>query len=141
MPVGLRIPLMQVQPEPKRYGRDVFLYTVHGDSQCGTCRSWCGPKVQRCAVLGKALKVDADDSCNVYMHGQPNPDQPIQESMTPEEAGFVDRKVRCENCRSFDEDQGVCGFYTMLNDLAPDKFDLDERVSPQGCCTANKKKK
>lgn len=58
--------------------------------------------------------------------------------MTPAEAGFVDRKVTCANCRSFDPDRSVCGFFTMLNDLAPSKFDLDEQVSPQGCCTANK---
>jgi hypothetical protein len=141
MAVGIRIPLQEAPPESKRYTRDVFLYAEHGDSQCGTCRWWTGPKKNRCAILGTRLKVDADDSCSMYVSGAPNPDQPIQESMTPAEAGFVTRKVQCQRCKSFDPDGFTCGFYTMLNDLAPDKFDLDERVAPMGCCTAQKAKR
>ena len=136
MSVGIRIPLMQAPPESKRYDRSIFLYAKHGDAQCGTCRWWTGEKKQRCAILGKALKVDAGDSCGLYVYGEPNPDQPIEESITPEEAGFVDRKVRCENCKSFAK--GKCKFYTELNDLWPEMMDLEEEVDPKGCCTAQK---
>jgi|SRR5579864_3846248 len=143
MPVGLQIPTQQPPPESSRYTRDIFLYQdshapVATFAQCGTCRWWTGPKKQRCAILGKALKADAGDSCGLYVHGNANPDQPVIENVTPEEAGFVARKVRCENCRSFDH--GTCLLFKMLNDLCPEKFDLEEEVDAKGCCNANKAK-
>lgn len=146
MSIGLRIPLKQAPAESTKYTRNVFLYQAPLEpkddfAQCETCRWWTGAKKQRCAILGKALKADADSSCGLYVHGVPNPDQPIEQSYTPEEAGFVTREVRCENCRAFNPDTRTCGFFQMLNDLMPDKFDLDEKVDPYGCCNANKPKK
>ena len=142
MTIGLRIPLQQAPLESKKLTRNVFLYQDPiGDkkifAQCGSCMMFVSNK-QRCAILGTTLKVTKEASCNLYIHGKPH-DQPIVESVTPEVAGFVVRKVRCENCRAFDGED-TCGLYQMLNDLTPEKFDLNETVDPYGCCTANKKK-
>ena len=140
MSIGIKIPLQQAPPESKRYTRDTFLYQDPMEpkdkfAQCGSCTLYV-PGRKRCSILGTALKVEPTHSCNLYIHGDPH-EQPIVERVTPEDAGFVTRKIRCEHCRAFD-DKGHCGFYQMLNDLAPTKFDLDEAVDAYGCCTANK---
>lgn len=126
----------------KKVTREAFIYLdPTGDkkkfAQCETCAMW-RKEEERCAILGKAKKVDADDSCNFYVQGAPN-SLPILDPapVTPEQAGFVDRQVRCENCGAFDAARGVCAAYEAINKALPDNFDLDPKVDPQGCCNAN----
>jgi len=138
---GKKDPEPEVPVEAKKRTRETFLYTEgEGDeyAQCGTCISFTG---QRCLILGPDFKVDADDSCNLYAEGEPLKQLAGKEQtcLTPEEAGFVDRKVRCEHCASFDG-KGICEFFVALNDKLPRLFDLQIDVDPYGCCTANKPK-
>lgn len=115
--------------------RDAFLYlNPRGDkekfAQCGTCRLFTGKK---CLILGDT-KVAADDSCGLYIHDKPQLNKAGEEKplVTPKEAGFVSRQVRCENCRSFED--GKCRLFETLNKSNPDIFDLNEKVDAHGCC-------
>lgn len=75
-------------------------------------------------------------SCNLYIQGEPNRDKEGREKefLTAKQAGLVNRKVRCENCRSFKD--GICMLYQTLNESNGEIFNLDEKVNPQGCCNA-----
>jgi Pyruvate/2-oxoacid:ferredoxin oxidoreductase delta subunit len=122
--------------------RDAFVYLEpKGDkekfAQCATCRMFTG---ESCSILGKT-KVTAEMSCTLYVHGKPSTGLKGKEvaSYTPQEAGLVNRQVRCENCRSFSN--GVCLLYQSLNKSNPDLFQLDEKVNPQGCCNAQMPRK
>lgn len=144
MPIGLRIPLQQIPPEPKKRDRSVFLYEgPQGDpdkfATCESCDRYA-PKAKRCAILGTALAVLPTDSCNKYTYGKPH-EQEIRQANTPEEIGFVRRKVRCEHCVSFDAKGSRCEMFKSLNDLDPEHWDLDEGVDPYGCCSGQKPRK
>lgn len=121
--------------------RAAFLYLdPKGDkarfAQCGTCMMFTGSS---CTILGKDFTVNAGDTCGFYVHGKPQPAEKGHEmkSVTPEEAGFERRAVRCENCAYFEDEKSVCGLFVMLNEALPDDFDLDEGVDAFGCCNAN----
>ena len=118
--------------------RDAFLYLgPKGDKQCGTCRDWVS-KDNRCRILGPSVNVTASMSCGLYVYGTPlRPGNPTKAIVTPEEAGLVDRKVRCENCRWGGSE---CGLYKLLNEQQPDIFDLDTKIHPKGCCNAQEPK-
>jgi hypothetical protein len=122
---------MAIGPVPIK--RDAFLYMEHGDAQCGTCWLFSTP---RCAVLPQDLEVRAEDSCGYYGPGPQNLALPYAPSFTPEEVGFSQREVRCENCYHFDKKESECYLYVELNANLPRFFDLDTRVSPKGCCNA-----
>ena len=120
--------------------RESFVYLEpKGDgktfAQCATCRMWTGKESNTCSILGKT-KVTGDMSCNLYVYGKPSPGLSGKEiaSYTSKEVGLVKRQVRCENCRSFQN--GTCLLYQTLNKQVPDIFNLNEKVSPQGCCNA-----
>lgn len=122
--------------EPVKIKRDAFLYMAPKEpkkefAQCASCVHFL-PKKERCALFGPNLHVPAEASCGLYLHGEPNDKQEATAVVSPKEAGFVKRKVRCENCISFDD--GFCKLYAMLNKDEPEIFDLDEKVDPQGCC-------
>jgi hypothetical protein len=130
---GLKV---ATQRSTKKIKRDAFLYLDSEESnfaQCETCWLFVAGK-QRCAILGPDFKVDADDSCNFYLRGKYTQGIPVAARVTPEEAGFVDRKVRCENCRFGGED---CQLYVTLNQKMPDVFDLETKIKPTACCNAN----
>lgn len=104
-------------------------------AQCKTCVRWTG---ERCMILGSDVEALAGDSCNEYIHGKPALDQAGKEKalMTPEEAGYVRRQVRCENCAYANPKDKTCGLYKALNKQNPSAFDLDENIDPKACCNA-----
>lgn len=120
--------------------RDAFIYLEPKEpkdtfAQCASCAMWTG---KTCTILGPDVPVDDDDSCSFYVHGpkaQPGTEKAL---VTPEEAGFVDRQVRCENCVSFNA--GTCELFKALNKALPEQFDLEEKVNPKGCCNAQREK-
>ena len=124
------------QSPGEKIKRDAFIYLPGKDkefAQCGTCWLFNAEK-ERCAILGPTFEVDDDDACNFYLKGDPSKDLKLVARVTPKNAGFVDRKVRCENCKY--GGGGVCKLYTMLNEKLPDVFDLDTKIEPRACCNA-----
>ena len=118
-----------------------FLYMDPKDpednfAQCSTCAHFL-PESERCTLFGKNDKVIANASCNLYAHGTPKEDQEILNSMSPDVAGYLTGKVRCENCSWFNKDS-TCGLFQELNKLK-DIFDLDTKVNPKGCCNGFQK--
>jgi hypothetical protein len=107
-------------------------------AQCGTCVHFL-KKLGRCELLGPKVEIDDDDSCGLYAHGTAEADEVPEALVTPEEAGLVDRQVRCENCKFFDPDSEPrehCDLYSQLNRILPKLFDLDRYVDEYGCCNA-----
>ena len=79
-------------------------------------------------------QVVANASCGLYIQGRPHDDQPIQDVVTPDEAGYVLGQVRCENCSWYKN--GTCELFAQLDRQMPDTFDLKDSVSASGCCNA-----
>jgi hypothetical protein len=137
--------------------RDAFLYMEparipQNDSfaQCVSCRMFVPPK--GCLILGSRVPVSADDgTCDLYIAWPPGekPDkkavaeharqfaQGIPATFTPDQVGYTERQVRCENCTYFKKAAYRCGLYLELNKAMPAMFDLDPDVSEYGCCNAN----
>lgn len=122
-------------------GRDAFLYLEPDDdtenfAQCETCRFQTDGQ---CAVIG--VDVDPGDSCGVYLPPSEEGDpEPIGESISKEDAGFVSRPVRCENCAYFDA-PAECELFDALNKAFPQVFDLETQVMAHGCCNAQTPKR
>jgi len=116
--------------EPVAPGMDLYF------AQCGRCRWWKPGLPGRCAILGPALLVNGSDSCGLFVPGAAGAER-VEASVTPLAAGFVRRPVRCENCRFATQGATVCGLFDRLNRTLPDTFDLDTRITPQGCCNSN----
>lgn len=123
--------------------RDAFLYMDPSGKnqakfgQCATCRMAVPIKGKmRCSILD--IEVGGNDSCGMYTPGPHNPSeaQHISKDVSPKDAGYVRRQVRCENCKFFDPDDGDCELFEMLNLYHPTIFDLEEMVDPRGCCNA-----
>jgi hypothetical protein len=56
-------------------------------------------------------------------------------SATKEEVGYVERKVRCENCFFGEDDVTKCGFYIELSEKTPEYFKDDGKIEePKSCC-------
>ncbi len=139
--INLKKLITEKKSSGEKITRDAFIYLdpkseAVNFAQCSTCRLWTGTG---CLILGKT-KVTGTMSCNYYVKGEPQKDKAGKEEslLTSEEAGLVNRKVRCENCRSFNK--GQCMLYNALNKKLPDIFDLDESVSSNACCNAQKPK-
>lgn len=135
--ISLKQLITEAKAGAKKITRDAFLYLSPKEpkeqfAQCGTCMMFTGTG---CTILGKT-KVTKDMSCGLYVHGKPSPKLAGKEKsvVTPKEAGLVNRAVRCENCRAFDN--GVCMLFKTLNESNPDLFQLDEKVDDYGCCNA-----
>src|SRR5258706_12681632 len=130
------IAVVHKQAPGEKIKRDAFHYMSGKDKefeQCGTCWQFNAEK-ERCAILGPDFKVDDDDSCCLFVAGKPVKDQPIVARITPKAAGFVERRVRCENCLYGGDNE--CKLYKMLNEKFPDVFDLDISITPRSCCNA-----
>jgi hypothetical protein len=132
------INLMEKVEEGKRLDRSAFLYLESKDTQaqfaqCATCVLWL-PESERCGLFSDRDEVVANASCGLYVQGHPNEDQPIMDIMRPEDAGYVLGQVRCQNCSWFVD--GKCELFTRLNEQMPTVWDLDDVVSPKGCCNA-----
>jgi hypothetical protein len=130
----------------EKLNRSIFLYSqpsldyvapLDEYAQCSTCSRLCGPLMNTCSVLGPQPLITEPPrmSCNVYAYGPQVDEVPERASFTKEEVGFVHRLVRCENCFYGGYMGGRCGNYVMLNRLLPSIYDLDETISPHGCCT------
>lgn len=106
-------------------------------AQCGACQLFIKNKIG-CYWLPDTHSVDADDSCIMYVQGDPITDQPVNPtgSLTPAEVGFTNGKVRCENCNAFDKAKGACALFRELTELWPRVFKLDSSVKPRACCNA-----
>lgn len=118
--------------------RDSFGYMEpRGDNpdfaQCGgNCRDF-DRDAGRCAILGPVFKVIAEATCTEYVEGAFEA-RTLRNLCTPKEVGYVERKVRCENCYF---GGAKCGLYKRLNETLPDLFDIDEVIHPKGCCNFN----
>jgi hypothetical protein len=124
--------------------RSAFLYldpdpNIKDFAQCGSCFMFM-PGKQRCSIFGKNDKVIANASCGLYVYGKPYDDQLIRDAVTPKEAGYVEHKVRCENCSWFNK-PNKCGLFESLNDKMSDVFKLDEKVEARACCNGWQSKK
>lgn len=121
--------------ESQKIGREAFIY-LSGDvddyAQCSSCWMFNAEK-ERCSILGPDFEVLASATCCFYVHGEPDSSLPLVERVTPEEAGYVNREVRCENCKYGGKE---CQLYIMLNKKLPDVFDLDTKIEPRACCNA-----
>jgi len=116
--------------------RDAFLYLEGNNAkfaQCGSCAlGW-----STCAIMGNTRVSPVKGSCGFYIKGQPTPDRHIA-NLTRAQTGYVERPVRCENCRFYG--QGHCGLYRALNKNMGAIFDLDEKVDAEACCNANEER-
>lgn len=155
-----RLPLVVINEAKKPKGkvtRASFVYLEfkegksfgdeHCFAQCETCRLWTGDEHKTCMILGKDQSVVGHGSCDLYVNGKPHPDWHGHEEarMTAEEAGYVERDVRCENCTAFkpsqeDEEHGKCKMFAALNKSNPEIFNLEVRVYPFACCNAQQPK-
>lgn len=152
------------RPGAVKNNRDAFLYFDSSPksppsefSQCSTCRmfvpdEYLGRKddIDLCVIHGSNVKVGESFSCGLYCGWPKGPPVPevirdhaaelkkgIPGSVTPDESGLVDRKVRCENCVFHLKYPSTCHLYDMLNKAMPEYWDLDINVDPKGCCNAN----
>lgn len=132
------------QPGDK-IGRWAFLYlepktpdSAKNFAQCSTCQLFL-PGKKRCGIFGPDDKVKANASCGLYIQGEPNDQQPITNWVTPEQAGYVEGQVRCENCSWYNK--GTCTLFADIDAAMSDTFDLGSSVSAKGCCNAWESKK
>lgn len=87
--------------------------------------------------LGPDLPVSGDATCIMYAPGEPAYGETPEVVFTPEEVGFEERQVRCENCGYYRFTDSGCSLFSILNKQNPTAFDLEVIVHPQGCCNAN----
>ena len=124
-----------------KFDRDIFIYLEptgkqeeKNFAQCGSCFMFM-PGKERCSIFPKDFKVIANASCSLYVYGQPTDDQAWKTAVSPKAAGYVEEKVRCENCKWLDPGN-KCGFFAYLNEKMSDTFNIKEKVDPKGCCNA-----
>lgn len=127
------------EAEQPKVDRSAFLYMHPKEpadrfAQCSTCVQFL-PTKRRCAIFSENDKVVKTASCALYVHGTPHDDQPIINSVTPQEAGYINASVRCENCEHFDG-RNTCKLFVKINRQLPSVFDLDPNVDAKGCCNA-----
>lgn len=122
-----RVALLYLEPNSKSYGDH------HKFAQCSTCPMWSGPEYNVCSIHGKNFTVKGTATCGLYVNGKPMGKMAYEHAhafVTPDQSGFEDREVRCENCHYF---HGNCILFKSLG--------IDDEVSPVGCCNANEAKK
>jgi hypothetical protein len=124
----------------RRIWRDAFLYMDPRPpraefGQCGTCGAFIAAK-ERCYWHRAIDRIDADDSCGLYVHGEAMKRVTPTGAVTPEISGLYDGEVRCRNCRFSEKGATRCGLYVALNEALPAVFTLDTRIDPHGCCNA-----
>lgn len=133
-------------PKIEKIERSAFLFMkARGKNkgrfaQCITCIHFLIDQ-DRCYLQRDRDDVDDDDSCGGYYPGEPTKGTDLKPlgNSTPEELGFVEREVRCQNCMFFDPDSEAlthCDLYTQLNRMFPALFKLDRYVEKLDCCNA-----
>lgn len=115
-----------------RIGRDAFLYleSEDGDDDFAQCSDCCFFDGEHCAVIG--IRVEPSASCGFFIDGKYD-GTPVKPRVTARDAGLVNEKVRCENCRYGGK---TCGLYDMLNVMRPTTFSLDSKIKQKACCNA-----
>lgn len=134
------ISLLEASGDSRKLDTSAFLYLEQIKpttqfAQCATCQLFM-PGKQRCSIFGTDDVVVANASCGLYVQGTPHNDQEITGVVTPEQAGYVDGQVRCENCIWFNPEPSTCGLFEDLNKAMPDVWDLEEKVLSKACCNA-----
>ena len=115
-------------------------------AQCGTCMMFTGDFIKKgekdglCTIIGPEVPIQAIGSCGLYVPGPNHVGAKTMKAYTPEEAGYVERPVRCENCIDFAEKMSVCHLFHRLNENEPENYDLDVHVKARGCCNAQRAK-
>ena len=165
--LALRDRIVKAGGKVQKIGRDAFLFLTPGKNpekdfaQCGPyeCRMYVPReylketdlKGDRCIIHGSDVKVGNDYSCGFmcgWPTGKPNEDvikahaaelaKGIPGSVTPEQSGLVNRRVRCENCDYHDEAKSECGIFRMLQTALPEVFDFGGFAGETSdCCNAN----
>ena len=130
--------LEEVKKNGEKIDRSAFLYLsppagLKDHAQCSSCQFWL-PGKKRCGLFDNKFEVIANASCGLYVQGKPDDDQPIQNVVTPAEAGYVEGQVRCENCKWIEGK--TCTLFDKINKLAPKIFKMDVKVENRGCCNA-----
>lgn len=123
-----RVAFLYMAPTEDSYGDpDVFAH-------CQSCYSWMGKKRERCYILGKKLEVKADDTCALYVNGEPEIERAGNEKslVSAEEAGFMKGPPQCKRCYWYAI--GLCGLFAKLNMEDPDHYDLKVSVKANACC-------
>lgn len=119
--------------------REAFLYMAPKApndefAQCGTCFMF-DSEDKTCAIMGPDVKIEAEWSCGLYVHGKPKQKIIPIKCVIPAAAGLFKDKVRCENCFYFDAEESECVLYQDLNQKNKD-FKLDTKVEAKACCNA-----
>lgn len=130
--------LEKVGKDGSKLTRSAFIYLeqivpTKQFAQCSTCSLFL-PGKERCGIFSEKDEVKANASCGLYIQGSPNDEQEIRGVVTPEDAGYVNGQVRCENCIWFNADPSTCGLFEDLNKAMPSVWDLDEKVLAEACC-------
>lgn len=112
--------------------RSAFGYLEGDDARFAQCGS-CAFGKDTCAVMSDEKVSPSIGSCIFYIKGAPVRERNIA-ALSRQQTGYVERQVRCENCRFFG--QGHCGLYRVLNKSQGAVFDLEEKVDRHACCNA-----
>jgi len=118
----------------------LFMSTRKPEGQFAQCKTCAFFLTNRCENFGPDNEISARGSCGAYAFGTPRAGAAPMSRMTPSEAGYVERKVRCEDCKFFDpkdEPQSHCDLYTQLNLMMPGVWSLNRYVTAYDCCNAN----
>lgn len=134
---------VEVPQVSERITRATFLYLDPRNpekkfAQCATCVHFIRDK-GLCEWMSADDKIGPNYSCGFYVPGENAVGKEPLGLITADEAGVVERQVRCENCVFFDsntEPRKHCDFYTQLNLILPGVFDLDRYVDEYACCNA-----
>lgn len=126
--------LREEESGKKKYTTQVLVYLKpqgkpEDHSLCKSCRMW--EANNKCSIHGD-VRVGPEFSCNLYVNGKPGAMDKVEKNVTPQESGLSSKPVQCQRCKWFGD--GKCGLFEMLNKSAPDTFNLDEKVDPNGCC-------
>lgn len=111
--------------------RDAFLYLDGANEEFAQCRT-CVFGNDTCSIMNDVAVSPEDGSCCFYIKGRRI--ESTIASLTKKQTGYVERQVRCENCKFFSA--GECMLFHKLNGIFPEIFDLDEKIERYGCCNA-----
>lgn len=115
-------------------------------AQCGSCMMFTGDYLKKgekdglCTILGPDFPIQAIGSCGLYAPGPNHVDAKTMKSVPSNQAGYVERPVRCENCVDFDEKLSICHLFHRLNENEPETYELDVHVEAKGCCNGQRAK-
>lgn len=142
----LVLSILKKREAGEKITRDAFLYMdsrgkKEDFAQCGTCMMFTGDYIKKgqkdgkCIIMGDKVDIKSIGSCGLYVPGPNHVGAKTVRFVSPEESGYVERPVRCENCLYYVKDMSICKLFDKLNNSHVD-FSLDPLVDPFGCCNA-----